>query len=127
MKKVLFGLLALGALSAVASENSSKVYETEIVASVSNRLDAYKTSSIVVDNIQEIEEKYNVKCMEGRIETGPMDNPLINDNKYIAICTGESNLKVQISSKFKSLKNLSNGRDLVQFKLKKVKIIHIVF
>lgn len=127
MKNVLFVLLALVSLSAFASENSSEVYSTEIEPSVSSRLDAYKTSSIVIDNIREIEEKHNVKCMAGTVDTGPMDNPLINTNIYIAICTGESNLKVQIGSKFKDLKDLPNGKDLVQFKLKKIKIIHIVF
>lgn len=121
MKLLLAALFALGSLSALADGNN-KISLVAIESGVDGRLEGYKKSTIVTENIKLIEAKYQVNCGEGNVDTGHMDNPLVNSNIYTTWCSGKQHLKVKIISKFKSLGDLPEGKTIAQFKLKKVKV-----
>lgn len=107
----------------MASDGPAKSFRIKI-DSIGSRMEAYRTSPIVVENIQAIEEEYQVRCQEGEVTTGVMDNPLINRNIYTAKCSGDSEITVRIISKMVdlNLKKDSENKSLVEFRLRKITI-----
>jgi hypothetical protein len=120
MFKFLAVVVLLSSFSTLANDtNTSAVYKTKI-DSVAQRLSAYQSSTIVKENISDLEIQYSVTCSPGEVSTGIMDNPLINRTIYKATCDGVNPIQVRIISKMKMLRGENKGFAL--FKLRHIRV-----